>query len=328
MAIFVLAKQAISAKRLRVHKNISTFPKIDHLVLTPGTFDGVHKGHLTILNRVISEAKESGGESAVLTFHPHPRTILFPDGEKLKLLNTIAERIERLEKTGLDHLIIHPFTTEFSRLTAIEFVRDFLINNLGVKHLVVGYDHHFGRNREGNMVLLKELATLYDLDITEISAHEINEVKVSSTKVRRAVENGDMLTATNFLGYPYSFSGIVVKGKEIGRKLGFPTANIQVPDENKLIPGLGIYAVEVEHKERTYKGMLSIGTNPTIDSENEKIHIEVHIFDFDSTIYGEVIKITMRQKIREEEQYENLDSLARQLVRDKEEVSKIFSLES
>ncbi len=301
---------------MKVYSNIQEFDARDNLVATVGTFDGVHLGHSFILNRLKDEAQKMKGESVLLTFYPHPRMVLFPDNNDLKMLNTQDEKIELLDKTGLDHLIVHPFDREFSRLNSVEFVRDILVNKLGVKKLIMGYDHHFGRNREGSFDDLVELANLYGFEVEQIEAQEFEETRVSSTKIRNAIESGDMRTANHYLGYPFLLSGEVVKGAGIGRKLGFKTANLDLKNRYKIIPANGVYAVEVILEVQPLKGMLNIGVRPSVEDNGQQT-IEVHIFDLDRDLYGQHITLRLIEKIREEKKFDNFEQLKEQLEFDK-----------
>ena len=300
---------------MRVFKSIENLPEIKSPVVTIGTFDGLHLGHQKIIDRINSIAHTIGGESVVITFSPHPRLVLFPDDNDLKLLNTLDEKIERFRDYGVDNLIIYPFTKKFSRLTSVQFVRDILVNKVRLKKLVIGYDHHFGRNREGSFEKLQELAPLYNFEVEEIPVLDVQEVSVSSTKIRKALNAGDIATAKKYLGYPYSIKGKVVKGSQIGRTIGYPTANIQLKGQHKLVPKDGSYAVYVYHNSVQLKGMLNIGIRPTVDGI--KRVIEVNIFDFDENIYDSEITVEFVQKIREEQKFEELNLLKMQLANDK-----------
>lgn len=284
-------------------------------MLTTGTFDGVHIGHQKIIQQINDVANKVGGESVLLTFHPHPRMVLFPN-DSIKLISTQQEKIKRLEAAGLDHLIIYPFSFDFSRLNYVEYVRNILVNGIGVKHLVIGYDHQFGRNREGSYEQLEELAPLYEFKLQEIPAQTINDVNISSTKIRKAITSGDMETVTNYLGYRFSIQGMVVEGNKLGRTIGFPTANIKVLDENKIVPGNGVYAVNVSHMGAIYQGMMNIGERPTVSGER-KISLEVNIFDFSGDIYGDLIEVEFVKRIRDEKKFDGPESLAQQLQEDK-----------
>lgn len=308
---------------MKVYTNIQEFKSAKNVVVTIGTFDGVHLGHKVIINQLKKAAQELGGESVLLTFFPHPRMVVFPDDNELKLLNTIEERKGLLEKAGIDHLIIHPFSKAFSRLTALEFVRDILVNRLNVKKVVIGYDHHFGRNREGSFEDLVEFGELYGFSVEEIPAQDIQQINVSSTKIRTSLLAGEIHAATQFLGYPYFINGTVVKGDKIGREIGFPTANIKPDETYKLIPKNGVYAVKVVVNKNEYDGMLNIGIRPTLKGKNETI--EVNIFDFDEEIYGQQIQIKFYERIRDEQPFEDLNELKNQLSIDKSKTIQIFN---
>lgn len=285
-------------------------------MVTTGTFDGVHEGHQKIIKRLKEVAAEIKGETVLLTFYPHPRMVLFPDDAGLKLLTTQEEKILLLERAGVEHLIIHPFSIEFSRLSSVEFVRDVLINKIGTKKLIIGYNHHFGRNREGSFDNLKEFCVAYDFDVEQISAQDVDDVEISSTKIRNALLAGDITTANKYLGYEYFLGGTVVKGKEIGRTINYPTANIEIADKYKQIPADGVYAVTIEYKEEIWKGMMNIGINPTLNATKKTL--EVNIFDFDEMIYNSSLRIYFHQRIRDAIKFENLDQLQKQLSVDKE----------
>lgn len=288
---------------------------IKNPIVTTGTFDGVHLGHQKIINRLQEIAKNENGETVLLTFYPHPRMVLFPDDNELKLLNTQAEKIRLLEQYGIQHLIIYPFTKDFSRLTSVEFVRNILVNSIGTKKLVIGYNHHFGRNREGSFEHLKEYSSLYGFEVEEIPAKDIDSIEISSTKIRNALQLGDVSTAHSYLGHFYEINGTVIEGNKLGRTIGYPTANIQINDKYKLIPGDGIYAVKVKHNGKEYGGMLSIGNNPTIKDKGRSI--EVNIFNFDKEIYSEEISIYFVKRLRSEIKFDGLDGLTAQLALDK-----------
>lgn len=316
------SKSEIYFSKVRVYKGLEEFLKIDNAVVTTGTFDGVHQGHRKILERLIEVAKKNKGESVLLTFFPHPRMVLQPDSD-LKLINTIEEKVELLREVGIDHLIIHPFTKAFSRTTSLEFVRDLLVNKIGTQKLVIGYDHHFGRNREGSFEHLKEFGPLYGFEVEEISVQDVDNVNVSSTKVRTALEEGGVDVAGSYLGHPFFINGVVVHGQKIGRQLGFPTANIAIENPYKLIPANGIYAVKVEWKGGLYKGMLNIGTRPTINDLQE-LSIEVNLFDFEQDLYGEHVKILFVKRIRSEKKFESKENLIAEMKKDKVKAQHIL----
>lgn len=308
---------------MNIYRNINEFKAKGDVVITTGTFDGVHVGHRKIIQRVTELAKKINGESVLLTFFPHPRMVLYPEQNDLRLINTIEERVELLKETGIDHLIIHPFTKEFSRITSLDFVRDVLVTKLNTKKLVIGYDHHFGKNREGSFEHLKEYGPVYGFDVEEISAQEIQQINISSTKIRNSVLIGEIKAANQFLGYHYFINGTVVEGEKIGRQIGFPTANLKVNDWYKLIPGNGVYAVKVVFEGVTYNGMLNIGTRPTISGND--VTIEVHLFNFNQDIYTKNLRIEFVEKIREEEKFNQLTDLQSQLIHDKEKALFLLS---
>ena len=312
---------------MRIYKGIEDLGAFENSVVTIGTFDGVHLGHQKILSRLNNLAKENAGESILFTFYPHPRMVVFPDNHNLKLIQTIDEKIDALRDFGLDNLIIYPFTKEFSRLTAFEFVRDILVEKLKVKTLVIGYDHQFGRNREGDLEFLKESAKIFDFNVEEISAEEVQEVNVSSTKIRQSLLNGEIERTNEFLGRSFQCSGVVVEGQKIGRTIGFPTANIDLNNQHKILPKDGVYAVRAEINGIFYNGMMNIGFNPTVLSkESTEKKIEVHLFDFDADIYGEHMAVFLYRYIRNEKTFSNLEALKSQLKYDSKEVRNFFNL--
>ena len=301
---------------MNIYYHIDEFKPVKKSVVTTGTFDGVHLGHKVILNQLINSAKNCKGESVILTFFPHPRMVLYPENNDLRLLNSIEERIELFKKTGIDHLIIHPFSLEFSRLSSIEFVRDVLVSKFNTHKLIIGYDHHFGRNREGTFEHLQEFGPVYGFDVEEIPAQEIQQVNISSTKIRNSLIEGEINAANQFLGYNYFIQGTVIEGDKVGRQIGFPTANIKVKDWYKLIPAKGVYAVKVMVDQQTYSGMLNIGTRPTLNGND--VTIEVNIFNFNSDIYTKEIRIEFIERIRNEQKFDELESLKTQLEIDKQ----------
>ncbi len=282
--------------------------------ITIGTFDGVHIGHQKILERLVNDARTHELKAVVLTFFPHPRMVLQKD-TAIKLLNTITEKKTILKRIGLDYLIIHPFTKDFSRLSATEFVRDLLVNQLKTKRIIIGYDHRFGRNRTANIDDLVAFGNTFDFDVSEISVQEIKEVSVSSTKIRTALENGDVQKANEYLGYKYMLTGTVAKGKGLGRQLNFPTANIHIPEAYKLIPKTGAYVVQSNINNRTVYGMMNIGFNPTVAGKTKSI--EVHFFNFNEDLYDQQLQIDMIARLRDEYKFESIDALKEQLSKDK-----------
>ncbi|MBL7927993.1 MAG: bifunctional riboflavin kinase/FAD synthetase [Bacteroidia bacterium] len=301
---------------MKIYRSIDDFKKLNGVIVSIGTFDGVHLGHQKILKRIAEIASKENSESVLLTFFPHPRMVLHPDDHGLQLLNTLDEKIMLLEKAGIDHLIIHPFSKEFSRNTSTEFVRDYLVNKIGTKVLVIGYDHHFGRNRQGSLEELKELASVYDFMVEEIPAQEVDDIAVSSTKIRKALLEGNLEQANTFLTYPYMLTGSIAKGHSRGKKLGFPTANLKLEENYKLIPASGIYFVEVtlEGSNDKLPALLSIGHNPTFG--NNPLTIEVYILDFDRDIYGMKMQVEMIEKLRNEIKFENEAQLISQMKAD------------
>jgi riboflavin kinase/FMN adenylyltransferase len=296
-------------------QNINEFDKEHSTVITIGTFDGVHIGHRKILERLIKDAKDSNLKSAVLTFFPHPRMVLQKDAD-IKLINTIEEKIKILKNLGLDCLIVHPFTEDFSRLSATAFVRDLLVNELQTKKIIIGYDHRFGRNRTANINDLITFGNTFEFEVEEIAAQEIDDVSVSSTKIRKALENGDIQTANTYLGYKYMLTGIVKKGKGLGRQLNFPTANLHIEESYKLIPKNGVYVVQCEIHSSLVFGMMNIGFNPTVSGTERSI--EINFFDLDEDLYDKKLQIDIIERIRDEHKFESLEALKTQLSKDRE----------
>ena len=307
---------------MKIYKDIKDFKGVKNPIVTSGTFDGVHTGHMKIISRLNYLAKKYSGETVLLTFSPHPRSVLFPDDNNLKLINTLDEKKILLEKSGIQHLIIQKFTRSFSRIPSINFVRDVLINQINTFKLVIGYNHQFGRNREGSFSSLKELAPVYGFEVEEISAELINDVSISSTKIRNAILEGNIKIANNYLGYNYSISGVVVKGREFGRKIGYPTANIKISNQNKIIPKDGVYSVSVNIEGEFYSGMVNIGCNPTIGLA--KRTIEVNIFNFQRDIYGGNISLIFFERLRDEIKFSDIESLKAQLMIDKNKSIQIL----
>lgn len=299
---------------MQVFKSLENLPKFKNAIVTIGTFDGVHLGHQKLLERINELAKKNNGESILITFHPHPRFVVQPDCD-LKLLNTIDEKIELIEKYKVDNIVVAPFSKEFSDMPAISYVKDFLVENFKPHTLVIGYDHHFGKNRRGNISLLEEYKNIFDYNVEQISKETIQDIDISSTKIREALAQGKVQTANQLLGHQYSISGFVTKGEQLGRKIGFPTANVQLLVDYKLIPKNGVYIVNVKVKNKLFKGMLNIGLRPTIEGLNKTI--EVNIFDFDEDIYGDKIEIFLLKYIREEQKFQSLEALKQQLEKDK-----------
>lgn len=296
-------------------RNISKYNEKYPTVITIGTFDGVHIGHRKILDKIINHANITELKSSVLTFFPHPRMVLQKDAD-IKLLNTIDEKVMILERLGLDVLIIHPFTKEFSRLTATEFVRDILVNKLNIKKVIIGYDHRFGRNRTANINDLIAFGNALEFTVDEIPAQEIDDVSVSSTKIRKALEEGDIETANSYLGYEYMLTGVVVRGKGLGKQLGYPTANLFIEENYKLIPKNGVYTVKSNIHGKTVYGMMNIGFNPTVNGTDKSI--EINFFDFDEDLYDNKIQVDIIARLRDEHKFESVEALKIQLAKDKE----------
>ena len=278
-----------------------------------GTFDGVHIGHKKILEKITQNTENKKYESLVLTFFPHPRMIL--QGESaIKLLNTITEKIDLLEKTGIENLVIHPFDESFSRLTAEEFVREILVEQFHIQKIIIGHDHRFGRNRTANIDDLIDFGKKYGFEVEQISAQEINEISVSSTKIRNALEEGDIVLANKYLGYEYFLTGTIIKGKQLGRTIGFPTANLKIEENYKLIPRNGVYIVSSIINNKTVFGMMNIGFNPTVNGENQTI--EIHFFDFEADLYHQKITVSLLHRIRSEQKFDSVVLLKEQLEKD------------
>ena len=309
---------------MKIYHSIKEFPSDIDTIITIGTFDGVHKGHKEIVGRLNSTAKKEGLESVLLTFYPHPRHVLFPDDQELRLINTIEEKKEALRNTDLQNLVIHKFTKEFSRTKSINFIRDVLVNKLNMKYMVVGHNHHFGKNREGTYDNLLEMSELYDFRIEKIAPQDIDGITISSTKIRNAIKDGDIKKANSYLCCDFSVSGKVVQGNKIGSSIGFPTANIKIDNKWKILPADGVYAVKVYLNNNQYYAMLNIGKRPTISDKRNAI--EVYIFDFSADIYGANIKVKFVKRIRDEKRFNDLGSLKSQLKIDAINCKQVFNL--
>ena len=308
---------------MKVYSSIEEFKNVERPIVTTGTFDGVHFGHRKIIDRLKKVAQNCDGETVVLTFSPHPRMVLFPDDQDLKLLNTIEEKKHLLEKAGVQHLIIQSFTKEFSRISSINFVRDILVNKLNTHKLVIGYNHHFGRNREGSFEHLQEFSPIYGFEVEEIPIQLLDNVGVSSTKIRKALFHGDVKTAADYLGYQYQIAGTVVKGNAIGRTIEFPTANLKLDNVKKNIPADGVYAVWVTVDNTIHRGMMNIGIKPTINNFTRTL--EAHLLDFDEDIYGKRIIIQFVKRVRDEIAFQKLSELKKQLEIDRALTLNILS---
>jgi len=306
---------------MRVFRKLDNLPNLKNTVLTVGTFDGVHKGHQKLIQRLNNRAKEIGGESLIVTFHPHPRIVVQTE-PNLQLLNTIDEKIELLTKYGVQNLVIVAFNRNFSNQTPEKYVNDFLVRNFSPTIIVIGYNHRFGKNRGGNIDLLNALAGSNGYTVEEISKQQVEDISVSSTKIRTFLNNGVVSKAHELLGHPYTLQGIVIKGEQLGATIGFPTANLQVEEPNKLIPNEGIYAVFVKRGNTIKKGMLYIGNRPTLNGKNQSI--EVNIFDFKEDIYGESLKLYFIKKTREDQYFESVEKMTKVMQQDKIDVLKVL----
>lgn len=302
---------------MQTHFGLENITQLTNAVVTSGTFDGVHVGHQKILARLTEVAHQANGESVVITFWPHPRLVLFPDQKDLRLLSSLDEKADLLAQYKIDHLVVIEFNKAFAATTSHDFIQRILVDKIGTKKLVIGYDHRFGRNREGSFEYLKENSHEFGLEVEEIPRLDIDHVGISSTKIRKALLAGDVETANTYLGTEYMLTGKVVKGAQVGRKIGFPTANIAVEEAYKLIPDDGIYAVRIRVKEQRYQGMLYIGTRPTIGEKLERT-IEVNIFGFDQDIYDETVRVYFVALLRGDEKFSNLTLLQQQLAKDKQ----------
>lgn len=303
-------------------QSISKYDKKRTTAITIGTFDGVHIGHRKILERLINSAKKLDLQATVLTFFPHPRMVLQKDTD-IRLLNTMEEKAQIMERIGVDSLIIHPFTKEFSRLSSTDFVRDILVNNLKAKKVIIGYDHRFGRNRTANINDLVAFGAILDFEVEEIPAQEIDDISISSTKIRNAITAGDIRTANSYLGYEYMLTGKVIKGKGLGKKLNFPTANLHVKEQYKLIPKNGVYVVKSQIGGEIIFGMMNIGYNPTVNAEQQaegfiQKTIEIHFLNFDEDLYDKKLQVQILERIRDEHKFDSLEALQIQLQKDKE----------
>jgi len=305
---------------VNVFHSIQDFKSSEKTIVTLGTFDGMHIGHRAILNKLKFQKNNSGFKTLVLTFFPHPRMILKTD-HKILLLNTIEERVQLINNFGIDYLVVQEFTQEFANLSAEEFVKNILVDQFNIAKIVIGHDHHFGKNRSANIHDLIEFGKKYHFDVEQISAEELDHVSISSTKIRKALTQGNVSLAKDYLGYPYMISGKVVQGKQLGRTIGFPTANIHLEEDYKLVPAIGVYVVGVTVREKEYYGMLSIGTNPTVGGLEKTI--EVHIFGFNDDIYNEEITVHFLTKIRDEQKFASVDLLI-EALKDDERFSKEY----
>jgi len=309
---------------MKVFKGTDALPELHKAVLTIGTFDGVHQGHKTILDSVVAYARRIGGQSVLITFDPHPRKLIFPD-EPLKLLHTLDEKLALIDAAGIDIVVVVPFTQLFSRLSAQEYIEHFLVDKFHPAAIIIGYDHHFGHDRSGDIRMLRACAARYRFEVIEIPVHLIEAAAVSSTQIRNALSQGRVGDAADMLGQWYSISGHIVHGAQLGRTIGYPTANILLDQADKLVPPIGVYAVLAQpERGRIYPAMMSIGYNPTV-TDDRSVKIEVHLFDFNEDLYGRQLTVFFVQRMRDEERFASLDDLILQLHKDKEESQKILS---
>lgn len=308
---------------MRVYNDLISIEKNVNTIITIGTFDGVHLGHQEIFNVLINKSKNNGCRSFVITFEPHPRMVIQPNSD-LKLLTTFQEKVEILEKLGIDNLLVVPFTKEFSQLTSEEFFKTYILEGIGVKRMVIGYDHHFGKGRDGDEQKIRELGALNNFEVQKTEAVTINETVVSSSKIRNALSEGEVKTAAQMLGRNYSFAGKVVVGDKRGRELGFPTANIQLENESKLIPKNGVYAVKVFLEERIFNGVMNIGLRPTF-KDTKIVLSEVHILNFDEEIYGKHIRVEFIERIRDEKKFDSKEELIKQIEIDKQKTNLLLT---
>ncbi|HNR15517.1 MAG TPA: bifunctional riboflavin kinase/FAD synthetase [Chitinophagaceae bacterium] len=309
---------------MQVHYDIEQLPVFRNAIITIGTFDGVHMGHRQIIDKLKTEAKSQNGETVIITFHPHPRKVVSSAILGIRLINTLTERIDLLAQLGIDHLVVVPFTDAFANQSAEDYIKDFLVDKFHPHSIIIGYDHRFGRDRMGDYRLLEKKAVEYNYHLKEIPKHILENISISSTNIRQAILHNDIATADKLLGYDFFFSGKVIHGDKLGRKLGYPTANLKINDEEKIIPGNGIYAVyaQPEGYSEKLKGMMSIGFRPTVDGK--KRVVEVNIFDFDKEIYDQTLKVFVKKYLREEVKFNGLDELVKQIDQDKVDSLKVL----
>lgn len=308
---------------MKIYNNFLEYKKVSNAIVTIGTFDGVHLGHQAILKDMVKTAKEIGGETVVITFYPHPRQVLNIDSANLRFITTQEEKIKHLDDLGIDNLIIVNFTKEFSRISSESFIRDYVIDKIAPVKIVIGYDHHFGKNRMGDFNLLYDLGNMYRFKVQRIPAQDVENIAVSSTKIRHSLQQGNVEHANQLLGYQFAYIGKVVGGKKIGREIGFPTANLEVNKEFRLIETPGVYATYIDFDGKSYKSMTYIGTKPTINNDRVE-SIEVHVFDFEGDLYDKTVKIRFVKRIRDERIFENLEVMRRQLEIDEKDIREIL----
>lgn len=308
---------------MKIYNNFSDFVKVSNAIVTIGTFDGVHLGHQAILKDMVKTAKDIGGETVVITFYPHPRQVLNINAANLRFITTQEEKLQLLEKSGVDNVIVVNFTKEFSRVSSEDFIRDYIIEHINPVKLVIGYDHHFGNNRMGDFNLLSEMQNKYNFQVQRIEAHDVENIAVSSTKIRHSLQQGDIERANSLLGYQFSYIGKVVSGNKIGREIGYRTANIDVEREFRLIETSGVYATYVDYEGKEYKSMTYIGKKPTVNND-EVENIEVHLFDFAGDLYDKEIKVRFVKRVRGEQKFESLDALKKQIQIDEKNIREIL----
>ena len=308
---------------MKIYNTFSEFVKVPNAIVTIGTFDGVHLGHKAILKDMVKTAKEIGGETVVITFYPHPRQVLNINAANLRFITTQEEKLKRLEMSGVDNVIVVNFTKEFSRVSSEDFISEYILKHINPVKLVIGYDHHFGNNRMGDFNLLNEMQNKYNFELQRIEAHDVENIAVSSTKIRHSLQQGDVERANALLGYQFSYVGKVVSGNKIGRELGYRTANIELEKEFRLIETSGVYATYVDYDGKEYKSMTYIGKKPTVNNE-EIENIEVHLFDFDGDLYDKVIKVRFVKRVRGEHKFESLDALKKQIQIDEKSIKEIL----
>ncbi|MBQ8222513.1 MAG: bifunctional riboflavin kinase/FAD synthetase [Bacteroidales bacterium] len=308
---------------MKVYNNFSDFIKVPNAIVTIGTFDGVHLGHKAIFDDMIKSAKAIGGETVVITFYPHPRQVLNIDSSNLRFITTQEEKLKHFEELGIDNVIVVNFTKEFSRISSECFIQDYIVKNIEPVRIVIGYDHHFGKNRMGDFNLLHDMKNRHHFELQRIKAHDVENIAVSSTKIRHALKQGDVEHANALLGYQYSYFGKVISGNKIGREIGYRTANLDIKKEFRLIETPGVYATYVDYEDKSYKSMTYIGKKPTINND-EIENVEVHIFDFDQDIYDKDIKVRFVSRIRAEKKFEDLEALRKQLEIDEKKIKEIL----
>lgn len=308
---------------MKVYNNFSDFIKVPNAIVTIGTFDGVHLGHKAIFDDMIKSAKAIGGETVVITFYPHPRQVLNIDSSNLRFITTQEEKLKHFEELGIDNVIVVNFTKEFSRISSECFIQDYIVKNIEPVRIVIGYDHHFGKNRMGDFNLLHDMKNRHHFELQRIKAHDVENIAVSSTKIRHALKQGDVEHANALLGYQYSYFGKVISGNKIGREIGYRTANLDIKKEFRLIETPGVYATYVDYEGKSYKSMTYIGKKPTINND-EIENVEVHIFDFDQDLYDKDIKVRFVSRIRAEQKFEDLEALRKQLEIDEKKIREIL----